>query len=171
MSAAVAEPTAEMSKSGNCLRELYLGDAKHVIKHSWRLCTLGVALTPTFVDSKSHGAKNSKTEGTRGAHRRARDLPARLEAGGYRRNARDVPLYGSEYSEERRGNHNGRTPSCRAGAQKREEGRLSHGEKGWLTELGEVKVMTERGGWREVDAEVVVRKVMKRYRVRIRLAS
>ena len=58
-------------------------------------------------------------------------------------------------------------------------GRLSHREKDRLTELGEVKVMTERGGWREVDAEkpasgeeeVVVRKVTRRYRVRSRLAS
>ena len=58
-------------------------------------------------------------------------------------------------------------------------GRLSHKEKGRLTELGEVKVMTERGGWKEVEAkkpasgeeEVVVRKVKRRYRVRTRLAS
>ena len=45
MSAAVAELTAEVSKVDNCLRDVYLGDAKHVIKHSWRLHTLGVALT------------------------------------------------------------------------------------------------------------------------------
>ena len=58
MSAAVAELTAEVSESDNCLREVYLGDAKHVIKHSWRLHTLGVALTTTLVRSKSHRAKN-----------------------------------------------------------------------------------------------------------------
>ena len=109
MSAAVAELTAEVSKSGNCLREVYLGDAKHVSHQAqlaaahtphvgilvlvgclWASCTLGVALTATLVDSNSHQAKNSKTEGTRGAHRRARDLPARLEAGGFRGNAGDV---------------------------------------------------------------------------------
>ena len=56
MSAAVAELTAEVSNSGNCLREVYLGDAKHVIKHSWRLHTLGVTLTTPLVDSKSHQA-------------------------------------------------------------------------------------------------------------------
>ena len=43
VSAAVAELTAKVSKSGNCLREVYLGDAKHVVKHIWRLHTLGVA--------------------------------------------------------------------------------------------------------------------------------
>ena len=32
-------------------------------------------------------------------------------------------------------------------------GRLSHREKERLTELGEVNVMAERGGWKEVDAE------------------
>ena len=39
---------------------MYLGDVKHVIKYSWRLHTLGVALTTTLVDinSKSHRAKN-----------------------------------------------------------------------------------------------------------------
>ena len=58
MSAAVAGLMAEVSKSGNCLREVYLGDAKHVIKHSWRLHTYGVALTTTLVDSKIHRAKN-----------------------------------------------------------------------------------------------------------------
>ncbi|CAN0091910.1 unnamed protein product, partial [Ascophyllum nodosum] len=58
-------------------------------------------------------------------------------------------------------------------------GRLSHREKERLTVLGEVKLMTERGGWKEVDAEkpasgeekVVVWKVKRRYRVRTRLAS
>ena len=59
MSAAVAELTAEVSKSGNCVREVYLGDAKPVIKHSWRLHTLGVGLTTTLVDSKSHRAKTA----------------------------------------------------------------------------------------------------------------
>ena len=63
---------------------------------------------------------------------------------------------------------------------KRERGRrLSHRENERLTELGEVKVMTERGGWKEVDAEkpasgkeeVVARKSKRRYRVRTRLAS
>ena len=58
MSAAVAELTAEVSKVDNCLRDVYLGDAKHVIKHSWRLHTLGVALTIPLVCSKSHQAKN-----------------------------------------------------------------------------------------------------------------
>ena len=64
MSAAVCsscELTAEVSKSGNC--EVYLGDAKNVIKHSWRLHTLGVAFTtPHHVDnnSKSHRAKNRR---------------------------------------------------------------------------------------------------------------
>ena len=118
-------------------------------------------------------------EGALGAHRRAQDLPARLEAGGYRGNAGDVPFYGSEYSEERRGNHSGRTPRCRAGVQKGEGGRLSHREQERLTELGEVKVMTEKGGWKEIDKEkpalseeeVVVRKIKIRYPVRTRLAS
>ena len=58
MSAAVAELTTEVSKTGNCLREVYLEDAKHVIKHSWRLRTHGVALTTTLVGSKSHRAMN-----------------------------------------------------------------------------------------------------------------
>ena len=57
--------------------------------------------------------------------------------------------------------------------------RLSHREKERLMELGEVKVMTERGGWKEVGAEkpasgeeeVVVRKVKRKYRVRTRLAA
>ena len=62
---------------------------------------------------------------------------------------------------------------------KRERGeRLSHRVKERLTEPGEVKVMTERGGWKEVDAEksasgeeeVVVRKIKIRYRVRTRLS-
>ena len=70
MSAAVAELTAEVSKSGNCLlREVYLGDAKHVIKHSWRLHILEVALTTTLlVDSKSHRAKNSKMAYAENSH-------------------------------------------------------------------------------------------------------
>ena len=46
-------------------------------------------------------------------------------------------------------------------------------------ELGKVKVMTERGGWKEVDVEkpasgkeeVVVRRVKRRYRVRTRWVS
>ena len=57
---AVAELTAEVSKSGNCLCEVvYPGDAKHIIKHSWWLHILGVTLTTTLlVDSKNHRAKN-----------------------------------------------------------------------------------------------------------------
>ena len=52
-------------------------------------------------------------------------------------------------------------------------GRSSHREKERFTELGEVKVMTERGGWKEVCAEkpasgneeAVVRSVKRRNRV------
>ena len=47
---------------------MYLVDAKHVIKHSWRLHTLGVALTTTLVDSKSHRAKNSKMTYVENSH-------------------------------------------------------------------------------------------------------
>ena len=64
---------------------------------------------------------------------------------------------------------------------KRERGgglRLSHRENERLPELGEVKVMTERGGWKEVEAEkpasgeeeAVVRKAKRRCRVGTRLA-
>ena len=56
---------------------------------------------------------------------------------------------------------------------------MSHREKERLTELGEVKVMTERGGWKEIDVEkptsreeeVIVREVQRRYRVKTRLTS
>ena len=58
MSAAVAELAAEVSKSDNCLREVCLGDAKHVIKHSWWMHSLMVALTTTLVDSKCPRTKN-----------------------------------------------------------------------------------------------------------------
>ena len=62
---------------------------------------------------------------------------------------------------------------------KRERGgRLSHREKERLTELGEVKVMTERGGWKDdgiekptSGEEKVVRKVKRRYRLRTRLLA
>ena len=57
-------------------------------------------------------------------------------------------------------------------------GRLSLREKERLTELGEVKVMKERGGWKEDDVEKpasgeeeVVRKAKRRYRLRTRLLA
>ena len=101
---------------------MYLGDAKHVIKHSWWLHILGVALTISLVDSKSHRAKN-----------RIRKVQVELtdEHEIYRPGSKLVGIEGTretyhfiggEYSEERRGNQNGRTPRCRAGAQKGEGG-------------------------------------------------
>ena len=57
-------------------------------------------------------------------------------------------------------------------------GRLSDRENKRLTELGEVKVMTVRGGWKDDDVEKpasgkeeVVRKVKRRYRLRTRLLA
>ena len=157
MSAAVAELTAEVSKSGNCLREVYLGDDKHVIKHSWRLQTLGAALTTTLVDSKSHRGKNpirkvhveligeheiyrpgsklAGIEGTREMHHfmgvNTPKIDAATATDGLQHDNDDVDLV---LNRER-------------------GGRLSHREKERLTELGEVKVMTERGGSKEVNAE------------------
>ena len=55
---------AEVSKPGNCSRDVYLGDHKYVIRHSWRPHTLGrgggVQLTTTLLDSKGRSA-NTKT--------------------------------------------------------------------------------------------------------------
>ena len=179
MSAAVAELTAEVPKFGNCLREVYLGEAKHVIKHSWWLHTLGVALTTTLVDSKSRRAKN-----------RIRKVHVELigEHEIYQPGSKLVGIEGTRemyrYMVANTSKNDAATTTD--GLQdvelvlKRERGgRLSHREKERLTELGKFKVMTERGGWKEVDAEklasceeeVVDRKVKRRYRVRTRLAS
>ena len=128
---------------------MYLGDAKHVIKHSWRLHTLGIALTTTLVDSKSHRAKN-----------RIRKM--HLEFIGeheiYRRPG--SKLAGIEGTRETYHFMGANTPKNDAATTT-------------------VKVMTERRCCKEVDAEkpasgeeeAVVRKVKKRYRVRTRLAS
>ena len=53
---------AEVSKPGNFSRDVYLGDGKYVIRHSWRPHTLGggVQLTTTLLDSKGRSA-NTKT--------------------------------------------------------------------------------------------------------------
>ena len=53
---------AEVSKPGNCSRDVYLGDHEYVIRHSWRPHTLGggVQLTTTLLDSKGWSA-NTKT--------------------------------------------------------------------------------------------------------------
>ena len=176
-----AFPNGFFLTPGNCLREVYLGDAKHVNKHSWRLHTIGVALTTPLVDSKSHRAKN-----------RIRKVHMELigEHETYRPGSK---LAGIEGARETYHFTGANTPNNNAAATtdvlldddvlvlKRERGgRLSHREKERLTELGGgVKVMTERGGWKGLDAEkpasgdeeVVVRKVKRRYRVRTRLAS
>ena len=183
MSADVADLTAEVPKSGNSLllRKVYLGDAKHVIKHSWRLHTLGVALTTTLlVNSKSHRAKN-----------RIRKVHVRLigEHEIYRLGLKLAGIEGTREVYHFMGASNSKNNAATTtdGLQddvelmlKRERGgRLPHREKERLTKLGEVKVMTERGGWKEDDAEkpisgeeeVVVRKVKRRYYVRTRLSS
>ena len=53
---------AKVSKLGNCSRDVYLGDHKYVIRHSWQPHTLGggVQLTTTLLDSKGRSA-NTKT--------------------------------------------------------------------------------------------------------------
>ena len=62
MSDAVGGLAAEVLKPGNCLRDVYLGDHKYVIRHSWRPHTLGggVELTTMLLDSKGRSA-NTKT--------------------------------------------------------------------------------------------------------------
>ena len=171
MSAAVAELTAEVSKSGNFLREEYLGDTKPLIKHSWWLHTLGVALTTTLVDSKNHRGKNR----TRKVHM---ELIGKHEI--YRPGSKLVGI-----EETRKMYHclGANTPKNDAATRtdglqhvelvlKRERGRrLSHREKERLMELGEVKVVTERAEPASGEEEAFVRKVKQRYRVRTRLAS
>ena len=179
MSAAVAKLTTEVSKSGNCLREVYLRDSKHVIKHSWGLHTLGVALTTTLVGSKSHRVKNH-----------IRDVHVGLigEHEIYRPSSKLASIEGTREMYHFLGANTPKNDAAIAtdGLQhvelvlKRERGgRLSLREKERLMEPGEVEVMAERGGWKEIDAErsasgeedVVVKKVKLRYRVRTRLAS
>ena len=141
-----------MSKSGNCLREVYLGDAKHVIKHSWRLHTLRVALTTTLVDSNSHRAKN-----------RIRKVPVKLigEHEIYRSGSKLAGIEGRTYLFMGANTPKNDAATITDGLQDVElvlkserRGRVSHREKERLTELGEVKVMTERGGWKEVEAGI-----------------
>ena len=62
MSDADSGLAAEVSKHGKCSRDVYLGDHKYVIRHSWRPHTLGggVQLTTTLLDSKGRSA-NTKT--------------------------------------------------------------------------------------------------------------
>ena len=125
-----------MSKSGNCLREVCLGDAKLVIKHSWRLHTLGVALTTTLVDSKSHRAKN-----------RIRKVHVELigEHEIYRPGSKLAGIEGTRETYHLMGANTPRNDAAITtdGLQhvelvlkKERGGRLSHREKGRLTELG-----------------------------------
>lgn len=52
MSAALNGPAAAVAKPGSCDREVYIGETRHVIKHSWRVHALGVQLTTVLVDKR-----------------------------------------------------------------------------------------------------------------------
>ena len=173
---------AEVSKPGNCSLDVYLGDHKYVIRHSWRPHTLGggVQLTTTLLDSKGRSA-NTKTVYTDKTHL-ALSSKGEEMAEAVLKNKRD--WWNRHQVRQPRGrsssSKNSRTADsdifCPITTALR-GGRITRSTR--LAELGEVTVMRDTGRWWDVgseepvlgEEEVTVRKVTRKYRVKTRMAS
>ena len=174
---------AEVLKPGNCLRDVYLGDHKYVIRRSWWQHTLGggVELTTTLLDSKGQSAhtKTVYTDKTYLALSSKGEEVAEVVL----KNKRDY-WWNRQQVRQPRG--------CSSSSKKRRTadsdifcpiitalrgGRITRFAH--LAELGEVTVMKDTGRWRDVgseepvsgEEEVTVRKVTRKYRVKTRMAS
>ena len=173
---------AEVSKPGNCSRDVYLGDHKYVIRHSWRPHTLGggVQLTTTLLDSKGRSA-NTKTVYTDKTYL-ALSSKGEEMAEVFLKNKRDwwnrqqvrQPRGRSSSSKKRRtADSDIFCPIITA----LRGGRITRSTR--LAELGEVTVIRDTGRWWDVgseepvsgEEEVTVRKVTRKYRVKTRMAS
>ena len=172
----------EVSKPGNCSRDVYLVDHKFVIRHSWRPHTPGggVQLTTTLLDSKGRSA-NTKTVYTDKTYLALNSKGEKM-AEVVLKNKRDwwnrqqVRQPGGRSSSSKKRRTADSDIFCPIITALR-GGRITRSTR--LAELGEVTVMKDTGRCRDVgseepvsgEEEVTVRKVTRKYRVKTRMAS